>query len=281
MLLQYFNQLRIACEDSILTEAAVIDILVCLVIFFAPFALKAKPLPENEQRVRVILWWKFRTKGEWRGAIIFVILLASWCGIFSPYTVYEQDQNNITSYTNQIATLQQETNAAQFDLLVYKSCIERKRPIDAAAFLADEAGWRFWQNEYKVSVRLYELAFEKEGNYNFEKVLYYPYYYCALLKTNQEQNANHQPDQEAINRFRSNLAKMTNDFNTSVSEKLKDSYDSIPELKQNLDALNNIKGIVPNEEKVYVQTIIDAVSAMADPASPNHAKTNVIANVDR
>jgi hypothetical protein len=73
----YLYKLAITAADAVLTEDAMIEALLVLVVFLLPFASKPPPLATTEQSIRKILWWKFRSKSEWRGGVMLSFLALS------------------------------------------------------------------------------------------------------------------------------------------------------------------------------------------------------------
>ena len=242
--------------------------------FFVPFYIagKLKPLPKNEQSVRKILFWKFISQGKWRTAVIIIALIIFHLGVVSPYLIYKQDKPKIELLPK-----------VQSDLVVYKAALN-----EVISSCKDQPSWQkegdlgfraFMNGNWAQSAVFLNLAFEDEKPHEGEYVLCYPLYCCDLLKINQSQHTNdYQPDQEAIDLFEQNLADMTNQFYSSISQQLPESYDSIPQLEQNIKKLEIIKGVVPGKEAEYVQTIIETVSSYTNLSLAKHAKINNISN---
>jgi hypothetical protein len=234
MLWDYIKQLFITALDTIITEEAVIEILIVLLVFFVPFVNKAKPLPEKEKSVRKILVWKFWTKGEWRAAVIVILLIAYHCGVFSPYLLYKKNQNTISQNQKQIAADQDK--------------IDLMNSIAADSNFAEELGKdclnTFQDSEWKLSAGYYILAFKYPDSSHRIEINLYPYYCFDLLMTNRNQYLDKDsfPDLPGITSFKKNLESMTNDFyKASLNPNTNEDFCKSGQLESNLEALTNVE----------------------------------------
>jgi hypothetical protein len=265
VLWQYIQQLGITAKDSIITEDAVMEILICLLGFFVPFAIRPKPLQKNEQSVRKILWWKLRSKGEWRASVILVLLIAFHCGIFSPYLVYVQNQNQITTNNLQISYLTNQLSILQDEVKFWQDGIsggyDSSDPKKFRAF----GGHAFQIGHWRSAVTFYELAYSNappEWPQNYQQVYSEPYYFFAILKTNNLPAGGKSPERmQAYGIFESNLSAMTNRIHNSVFNKSpNDAYNTQRGLHWNIVGLETVRDW--SEDQGFVSNIIVTVSTL-------------------
>lgn len=105
----------------------------------------------------------------------------------------------------------------------------------------------FMEGNWKLSASYYQLATNHSQLLRLHQVetAGMPFYYLDLLKTNQIQQSNLMPNQEAIDEFKQNLANMTNDFyKASLTAIPGDCFHSSFWLWANASNLEYVRGIL-------------------------------------
>lgn len=268
---EYLKQLGITARDSIITEDAVIELLIVLVIFFAPFAVKPNALPKNEQSIRKILIWKFRAKSQWRAAVILFLIIAYHFGFFTPYLVYKADKSLIKTY-------QQTNNEVQFEFSLATNRLffsnSHKMVAQQIQDWADFAVMEYdslSDNNYKMAARAFKMSFDLQcspeaglsttsGYSDEQKSRNWPLYEASILKWELNEPPTNSTDRQIYNKFIGRISRYTNDVRAAMNNPNPKEFLGKPlQIIEAIKNLNNVEGIIPLNAPPDVTTTIKEV----------------------